>query len=182
MIYFIRHGATDWNEHINEKGEKCPKCQGRIDNELNDNGIAQAYECAKSLEGVEFVKVICSPLARALQTAKIVCGDKYNIEIDKRLIERDFGEFEGKTREEFDFKRFWTEDDSYKYNAESIESVKKRVYELLDELKRVNGNVLLVGHGGAGLILSSYFYGEPKDKCYTSFELAHAKANVFEYK
>ena len=27
MIYFLRHGSTDWNENLNSDGEKDPRCQ-----------------------------------------------------------------------------------------------------------------------------------------------------------
>ena len=42
MLYFVRHGSTDWNENKDVNGNKDPKCQGRIDLPLNDTGIQQA--------------------------------------------------------------------------------------------------------------------------------------------
>ena len=44
MIYFVRHGSTDWNENKNSQGIKEPKCQGRVDLELNEKGISQAKD------------------------------------------------------------------------------------------------------------------------------------------
>ena len=107
MIYFVRHGSTDWNENKNEKGIKDPKCQGRADLDLNQKGISQALQTAEQLKGIKFDRVICSPLKRAKQTLEIIYSGNRPVEIDERVIERDFGEFEGLTRAEFDFNGFW---------------------------------------------------------------------------
>ena len=109
MLYFVRHGATDWNEHVNEQGIKDPKCQGRADIELNQTGIEQAMQTAKELKGHKFDRVICSPLTRTRQTCKIIYHGDTPVEIDDRIIERDLGEFEGKTKSEFDFYTFCSE-------------------------------------------------------------------------
>lgn len=177
MIYFVRHGSTDWNEHINELGEKAPKCQGRANLDLNAKGIKQAIETAKSLKGIEFDRVICSPLDRAIQTCKILYDGNKPIEIDERVIERDFGEFEGLTRNEFPFLEFWNAFDKKEYKlAESLDQVRARVFNLLDELmKKPNENVLIVSHGGVGCILISYFKGVPADGNYISFEVPNGK-------
>ena len=68
MIYYLRHGATDWNENLNEQGIKDPKCQGRVDIPLNEKGIKQAMQAKETLNCIEFDRVICSPLTRAIQT------------------------------------------------------------------------------------------------------------------
>ena len=49
MIYFVRHGSTNWNDYINENGIKDPKLQGRADIPLNEKGIGQALVLAESL-------------------------------------------------------------------------------------------------------------------------------------
>ena len=106
MIYFVRHGATDWNEHVNEKGEKDPKCQGMADIPLNQNGINQAKKLAETLKNVKFDRVICSPMTRTRQTCEIIYNGNVKVEYDSRLVERDFGEFEGLTKSQFNFKEF----------------------------------------------------------------------------
>ena len=106
MIYFVRHGATNWNENKNELGIKDPKCQGRVDIPLNEKGFQQAIAAKENLKNIKFDRILCSPLTRALQTCQIICGLNANIEIDNRLIEREFGEFEGIPRSQFDFKAF----------------------------------------------------------------------------
>ena len=91
MIYVVRHGETEWNA-IN-------KVLGRTDIPLNDRGIEQAEEMARSLKDVKIDVFLCSPLSRARQTADAisdVTGIPYKT--DGRLIEHDFGIFEGVNR------------------------------------------------------------------------------------
>ncbi len=156
MIYFVRHGQTDWNL------EK--KIQGRVDISLNKTGILQAQEINEKLKDVKFDYVFCSPLKRAKETCNIITDN--NIIFDDRIIERDFGEFEGVKKTDFDFKGFWHFDKDYKSTrSESVEQVKDRVYNFLDEImSKYNGkNILIVAHGGIGVFVSSYFNGIPSD-------------------
>lgn len=184
MIYFVRHGLTDWNENIDENGKRNPKLQGRADIPLNERGVAQAFEVSENLKNIDFSRVICSPLTRARQTCEIIYTGTKPIELDERIIERDFGEFEGLTRTQFDFKSFCNEYVSPKLvRAESISDVKKRVFNLLDELKKSeNENVLIVSHGGVGCVVASYFYGLPENGDYSSFEIPNGKPMILDFK
>ena len=86
MLYIIRHGQTEMNSrHV---------LQGRSDFALNEADFAQAREAAGKLRGVRFDRVYSSPLLRAVQTAgQIAPGAE--ILIDERLIEMDYGPYEG---------------------------------------------------------------------------------------
>ena len=183
MIYFVRHGSTDWNDNKNSEGVKCPKCQGRVDLPLNEAGINQAQQTKSLLKNVKFGRIICSPLLRARQTCDIITNGATNVEIDNRLIERDFGEFEGLTRNEFDFNGFWNENSKQNFKrAETIQQVKARVFEFLDELKKnSNDNVLLVSHGGVGCVLMSYFKGKPQDGNYLTFEIPNGSPLILDF-
>lgn len=183
MIYFLRHGSTDWNENLNSDGEKDPRCQGRCDLHLNDKGRKQALEVKEELKNIKFDKIICSPLIRTKETLSIAYDGIAPIIYDNRIIERDFGEFEGLTRSEFDFKTFWNMYSNQKFDkAESILEVQNRVFNLLDELRNnPSENVLIVAHGGVGLVLMSYFEGIPEDGDYLSFELGNGKLKEFSF-
>lgn len=183
MIYFVRHGATDWNENVNSLGQKDPKLQGRVDIPLNQSGINQAKETAKTLKNIKFGKVLCSPLLRAKQTCEIVYKGSTKVEIDDRLIERDFGEFEGLTRSAFDFNGFWNSNSNQKFKkAESLNHLKSRVFSLLDELKKYKDeNILIVAHGGVGCVLISYFKGPPVGGDYLKYEVPHGKPLIVDY-
>ena len=88
MLYIIRHGQTHKN--------KQKLLQGRSDFPLNEEGEKQAAEVRDKLidAGVEPSVVYSSPLIRAVQTAKIVAGSD-QIRTDDRLIEMDYGPYEG---------------------------------------------------------------------------------------
>lgn len=92
-IYIVRHGKTDWNVS--------GLIQGKTDIPLNKIGEKQA-EIAK--EKIEDKIDICfsSPLKRAIKTAQILSD--VNPIIDKRLVERNMGEFEGKPALNYDSK------------------------------------------------------------------------------
>lgn len=156
-ILLIRHGQTDWNV--------LKKAQGMADIELNEKGIEQANRTKEILKNENIDLILCSPLIRAVQTAKII-NDERNIPIvfDKRLSERDFGELEGKNKTEFDIGAFWSYKQNIQYQrAENIRSFFNRVYELLDDiqLKYKDKKILIVSHAGVSRAVYCYFNGVP---------------------
>jgi broad specificity phosphatase PhoE len=70
--------------------------QGRSNHPLNEMGFAQADEAAERFAemGVKIDKVYTSPLIRAVQTAERIAPDA-EIVVDERLIEMDYGPYEG---------------------------------------------------------------------------------------
>jgi broad specificity phosphatase PhoE len=88
MLYIIRHGKTDMNSKM--------LMQGRSDNPLNEAGFAQADEAAGRFAGMGVCidRVYSSPLIRAVQTAERIAPGAELI-IDDRLIEMDYGPYEG---------------------------------------------------------------------------------------
>lgn len=157
MIFFVRHGETDWNV--------LGQIQGTSDIELNENGVAQAEKVAKELADTNIDLIICSPLKRARKTAEII--NKYkNCEIicDDRFTERCFGEFEGKTKYEFPVGDVWNYEKNCKYErVERMKDFFERIYKALDDvkLKYGNKNVLIVSHGGVSRPVYCYFNGIP---------------------
>src|SRR5690606_10889163 len=87
-ICLLRHGETSFNADGN-------RYCGRTDVELTEKGISQAKRMYELLEGYDFDAVYSSPLQRAKKTAEIASGRVKNVLVDDRLIEVDFGEWEG---------------------------------------------------------------------------------------
>ena len=101
MIYIIRHGQTQMNQAF--------ALQGRTDLPLNEMGIRQAKQtgCWFRDHGIRIDKVYTSPLDRAVKTAQLVIdvsmapaasdvsGASIPVLIDDRLIEMDYGPYEG---------------------------------------------------------------------------------------
>lgn len=101
-LLLTRHGQTDWNV--------LGKIQGQTDIELNEIGIKQAEATREKIANQKIDVIISSPQKRAKKTAEIIAkGRNIPIIIDKEIEERNFGKFEGKTREEFDFAEIWRE-------------------------------------------------------------------------
>ena len=88
MLYIIRHGQTELNTKM--------LMQGRSDHPLNETGLAQADEAAARFAemGVTIDRIYSSPLIRAVQTAERIAPDA-ELAIDERLIEMDYGPYEG---------------------------------------------------------------------------------------
>lgn len=159
MLYVARHGQTVWNAQN--------KVCGITDVNLTEKGLEQAKSLALSVKSKKIDIVISSPLTRAVETSKIV-SDMLGIpfEVDDRLIEQNYGIYEGVDRKNEDFlasKRNF----AYKYpNGESTMQVAYRIYGLLDEIKEKykNKNVLLISHGGVCRIINTYFHDMTNDE------------------
>lgn len=88
LLYIVRHGETDWNQER--------RMQGEHDTPLNKNGKELARITARALEDVPFDLAISSPLSRALETARILIGDrKIPVLRDSRIREINWGEWDG---------------------------------------------------------------------------------------
>ncbi len=85
-LLLIRHGKTDWNLQ--------KKLQGRRDIPLNDEGRT-LLSGNRIPEAFRSFRWVSSPLTRARETAVILGGT--DVEIDERLIEMDWGAWEGHT-------------------------------------------------------------------------------------
>lgn len=153
IIYLIRHGETDWN--------KAFRFQGQSDIPLNASGIALAKKTAEALRTVPFEMAFSSPLCRALETARIIIGDRQiPLSTDDRLKEISFGVWEGtvvppqmKEGDSNPLYDFWKRPKQYVpgQNGESFHSLYQRSASFLKEkilpLEGVCETVLLAGHG-----------------------------------
>lgn len=151
-IYLFRHGETAWN-----KGHRL---QGRSDIPLNEFGRELAVKTAEALCEVSFDRAFSSPLGRALETAQTILGTrKISVETDVRLIELDFGSYEGcsyelpKKEPSHPLHNFFRRPECYvpPEGAESFQEVMERAETFLQEkvvpLEGTCENVLIVAHG-----------------------------------
>ncbi len=157
-IYVTRHGQTPWNE----QNLVC----GVTDISLSPAGKQQAEELALILENKPLDLVFSSPLARAMETAKTICS-KWNLQCipDKRLIEQNYGVFEGARRDDPDFLTARRQFASRFPEGESTLELAQRVYQFLDDLKQehIGQNVLLVCHNYVARVIRSYFVDMTND-------------------
>lgn len=153
MIYITRHGQTNWNV--------LKKVMGRCNEPLNETGKKEAKDVSKKLKDTHIDLIISSPLDRAKETALEINKNKdVDIIYDDRIIERDFGEFEGLETKNFDFNGYWDYYKNEKYQkAENIKDFFERVYRFLDNIKEKypNKDILIVAHGGIRIPIDCYF-------------------------
>jgi probable phosphoglycerate mutase len=99
-IILVRHGQTKWNVE--------GRYQGRLNSDLTEKGKKQAKSNASKIAKVvnlnEPFKIFSSPLGRAKESCYIICDelgiDKNKVIFDERILEFNYGIFEGKTRDE----------------------------------------------------------------------------------
>lgn len=174
MIYIVRHGQTDWN--------LIGRYQGRIDVELNEEGINQAKKIQEQLKNINFDKVFSSPLKRAYKTAQIIT--KNSIITDERLIERCNGQLEGKLKSECTEMVDFTDPYEKRLKIEPLPDFRKRIYSFFDEIieKYPNQNILVVTHAGVSIYARCYFEGEPKDGNYSKYKLKNCEVLKYSNK
>jgi broad specificity phosphatase PhoE len=90
LFYLLRHGETEWNA----ENRLC----GRTDVTLSEAGRRQAKSLAERLKPIPFEALYSSPLKRALETARLI-SESVGLQPvpDERLVELDYGRWEGKT-------------------------------------------------------------------------------------
>ena len=141
MIYIIRHGKTAMNQ--------ANVLQGRSDCPLSEEGVRQAEEAAERLRGIRFSHVFSSPLRRAAQTARIIASD-VPLKTDDRLIEMDYGPYEGVSLEQMpsELRTFFSD---FVHNPaprgmEPLSDVVKRAGAFLEEIRFLSGDILISTH------------------------------------
>lgn len=166
MVYFFRHGETEWNkEH---------RYQGAMNSPLTVFGKKQIDLVSEIFEREPCLpvplKAYVSPLGRAIETAEIL-GKHIEIEIvlDARLREVSLGSWDGMTQEEIQKLYPHALEGTKPYNwyfnspdGETLISAKKRIVSWLTEVS--GQNVCAVAHGLIGRILMGVYLGLNDDE------------------
>lgn len=160
IIYFVRHGETEWNK----KGI----IQGHKDSPLTLKGIELAEIKGRALKGEDIEVIYSSDLGRCVQTAEII--NKY-LEVDliksPELREINFGDFNGETAERIKKEFDLSDLDAKTPKGESFNQVKKRVNKFISSLGNSKfKKVLLVTHDCSSRTILSEYYNDSK-KCIT---------------
>jgi broad specificity phosphatase PhoE len=144
VIFFVRHGETA----LNRDG----RLQGRIDLELSERGGEQAARVAQRFAPESVTRVYTSPLRRAQQTAAAIsAASGAAVEIDDRLLELDYGEWDGKPLAEMRTPRgeLWFADPTFAPpGGESLVAVTARVEAFCRDRLRPDGDdrIVAVSH------------------------------------
>jgi len=144
LLALIRHAPTDWNAE--------GRLQGRRDTALSTEGAAalEGWAAPAALSGFDWV---ASPLGRTRLTARALFGR--DVPTDERLIEMDWGEWEGRTRKELsetlgtDFTENETRGlDFTPPGGESPRMVQERLRPFLAEIAAAGRPTVAVTHRG----------------------------------
>lgn len=179
-FYFVRHGQTVWNVEN--------KICGATDSPLTAFGHEQARETGHVLRekidagDIHIDEILTSPLSRAYDTAKEI-SDIIHVpfRVEPRLIEQNFGIWEGTPRDGKDFataKENFT--DSYG-GGESMMRMAQRIYNLIDDLKKEpQKTYLLVAHNGIARIVESYFRDMTNEE-FAAFGIRNAEVREYTF-
>ncbi len=148
-----------------------------MDSPLTKQGIDNAIALKQYIDKnkIEFDYIYSSPLKRALDTAKIVAGNK-NIIIDKRLMEMNFGDYEGHMINDLMnmnpsyYDMMWNKPQDFDRlpNGESYEEVLERIDDFFNELKNLNcENIMIVTHGMYLILIFAYILNINKNDIVT---------------
>lgn len=175
-LYVIRHGLTDWNIQ--------GRIQGSTDIELNSTGINQAKQTAELLKNTDFKAIYSSPLKRTIDTAKII-NEYHNIDIikDNRIIERNFGNFEGTQNVLTDISDYLDfEKNLSTNNVESIKALFQRIenflLDLFNKYKNTDSNILIVTHGGVSIAITAIINNTKNNLA--SLGMKNCEVKIFE--
>jgi broad specificity phosphatase PhoE len=164
-IFFVHHGETEWN--------RAGRYQGRLDSPLTAEGRAQAARVAallaREVRQIRGVRLVTSPLGRAVATARII-GAALGLAFatDARLVELSLGAWEGMTRDEIAATAPGALSGASRWDwyfrapdGESFGACAERLAAFLAECREP---AILVGHGVAGRILRGLYAGVTRDE------------------
>jgi len=172
VIYVARHGETAWSlsgQHT-----------GITDLPLTERGERNARRLGERLKGLTFAKVFTSPLQRATRTCELA-GFGASAEIDRDLLEWNYGEYEGRRTAEILAERpGWQLFYDGCPGGESPDQIGARADRVVSRLRAIHGVVLPFSSGHFLRVLAARWLGlEPAGGRY--FLLSTASLGTLAY-
>ena len=150
-IYLARHGETAWSlsgQHT-----------GLTDLALTERGERNARQLGQWLSGLAFANVFTSPLQRAVRTSELA-GFAAVAEIDRDLLEWNYGDYEGRRTAEILVERpDWQLFRDGCPGGESPSQVGARADRVVRRLRAIQGDVLLFSSGHFLRVLGARWLG-----------------------
>jgi len=172
VIYVARHGETNWSlsgQHT-----------GLTDLPLTERGERNARRLGERLKGLSFAKVLTSPLQRAARTCELA-GFGAGAEVDRDLLEWNYGEYEGRRTAEILAERpDWQLFRDGCPRGELPDQIGARADRVVSRVRAVQGDVLLFSSGHFLRVLAARWLGlEPAGGRY--FLLSTASLGILAY-
>ena len=174
VIYLARHGETAWSvtgQHT-----------GLTDLPLTERGERNAARLGQRLAGSVFAKVLTSPLQRARRTCELAgFGDV--AEVDRDLIEWNYGDYEGLRTAQIHAKRpDWQLFRDGCPNGESPEDVGARADRVVNRVRAIKGNALIFSSGHFLRVFAARWLGlEPAAGKFFMLDTASLSALSYEH-
>jgi broad specificity phosphatase PhoE len=186
ILYFVRHGETDFNIE--------QRLQGQYETSLNVRGRMQARECGALLNNLftreqrqsQDYAYMSSPLQRAretMQLARATLGlDPSAYEVDDRLMEISYGEWEGSTLPEIEARDpqllARREEDKWGVKPPGGECYRDVAARVGAWYATVTRDAVVVAHGGVARALMANFNILPEEEA-AHADIAHGVVYVF---
>jgi broad specificity phosphatase PhoE len=174
VIYLARHGETAWS--------RTGQHTGLTDLSLTKRGERNALRLRERLAGCVFAKVLTSPLQRAFRTCELA-GFGSVAEIDRDLVEWNYGDYEGLRTAEIQAKRpDWLLFRDGCPNGESPEQVGVRGDRVISRVRAVKGDVLIFSSGHFFRVFTARWLGlEPAAGKFLMLDVASLSALSYEH-
>jgi broad specificity phosphatase PhoE len=174
LVYLARHGQTAWSlsgQHT-----------GLTDLPLTPTGEGNAHRLALRLQVHDFARVLCSPLQRARRTCELA-GYGARADIDARLLEWNYGDYEGRTSAEVHAGRpDWQLFRDGCPGGETPAQVAARADSVIASLRDGNGSTLLFSSGHFLRMLAARWLGlAPADGARFMLDTASLSALGYEH-
>ena len=152
-LYLARHGDTAWTDSHQHTG--------RTDLPLNERGEDHARQLGRVLSQVAFVHVFTSPLRRVARTCALAgFGDV--AEINRDLLEWDYGLYEGKTTSAIVQERpGWELFRDGCPEGESAKDIADRADRFIARVQDLGGDVLAFASGHIIRMIAARWLGLP---------------------
>lgn len=174
VTYLARHGETVWSRE--------GRHTGRTDLPLTKQGERNAERLGERLAGLDFVKVLTSPLQRAKRTCELA-GFGAVAEVDPDLVEWNYGDYEGIRTAEIRKKRpDWALFRDGCPNGESPADVAARADRVVARIRAIEGNVLIFSSAHFLRVFTARWLGlEPLIGKYLMLDTASLSALTYEH-
>ena len=151
VVSLARHGETAWSlsgQHT-----------GLTDLPLTERGERNALQLGNRVKGRAYLKVFTSPLQRAARTCDLA-GFGAIAEVDRDLVEWDYGQYEGiRTAEILAVRPDWQLFRDGCPGGESPSEIGARADRVVSRVRAVQGNVLLFSSGHFLRVLAARWLG-----------------------
>jgi len=173
IVYLARHGETAWTisgQHT-----------GLTDLPLTDRGERTARRLGERLKGLTFSLVLTSPLQRAARTCELA-GFKPVADVDKDLVEWNYGQYEGRRTAEIRAERpDWELFRDGCPGGESPQQVSERADRIVRRVRAAAGHTLLFTSGHFLRVLAARWLGLEASVNCRFFMLSTASLSALGY-